>query len=834
MSIDRSIPRIVAHAIQPAVQGGSTGLFADVTCDDFCSARIDVIDGLESHTVQSDRESTRHGMTWRPKTSEPRSVSVRLVVTNKAGLTSEVNQTIPLPAFRADQLSIERSRTAIRHGYLLPFFVDLDADGLQEFVFNNYEDGWIGDTVRVAETNGNSFVLVGQLLANVFPRDIGDTDGDGRQELLGQVSAATLLLEQAEGAALPTEPAFVDTTGLTNPSSPEAVWGAALTDLDQDGKGEILSHNTSSFRILEFDGSQYRESVRLENTTEVSGELTTNSFQQPEALIGDFDGDSSTDIVVGDSDGDWMLYEFTGDDKATARWSFETAHYNAGARFASGDLNGDGRQEIILSATNWIGERSDGVYEPDVTQLYVITNVGNDEYVVQDSLAFPGEWSQHNGITTGDIDGDGRDEVVVVAVPHLYIMRYDGGWSVAYHWGPTPGAESASGARSAKIAVGDVNGNGNVDLLVAGADEYFHQLEFVGVTSSYSPRWIQAYPADMQSALLRWNAPGADSVDVYSAPLDGPFDIDTTVSTDSSTIRPLAGPLQFLLRAWSNGEQSAPSEIRTVYPAPPTSVTGTESVDRNSILLLVSAPIQSEPIDNDHIRLAVGDGTQDTLAAADILAVRGGRALSVRFSEPVRSGELIWKHLRDHSGAPIADGSLTLVVDEIDNSFFVESWQVLDTYSLSVTFSRPLNQTSATQQSAFSIHPFGSVASVEVASPRTIIVRLAGIVTGATGLNATMQMSGIESSSGQMLANEGSLVSLSEPATGLATAYVYPNPVSPGVNAVTIGGIPLGTQVDIISPTGSMLQSLVETSGSGGLRWDLTTGRGEIVTSGVY
>jgi len=95
-------------------------------------------------------------------------------------------------------------------------------------------------------------------------------------------------------------------------------------------------------------------------------------------------------------------------------------------------------------------------------------------------------------------------------------------------------------------------------------------------------------------------------------------------------------------------------------------------------------------------------------------------------------------------------------------------------------------------------------------------------------------VTGVRSAAGILIAAEGGVASLSAEAIGLADAYVFPNPVNPGQSSLVIGGLPYGAAVDILTAAGSLVQTLRETTGTGGVRWDLTDKRGEQVASGVY
>lgn len=829
--IDRTDSQLKVHRLQSAVSTGLSAVFADVATDDETTARLEVTHGAKTTTVHSDRISTRHGMVWHNDDRVRGSVSARVVVTNRTGAETESEpRTIVLPNILPDQIGMERQRTRLRHGYPLPSLVDFDNDGLPEIVYNAYANGWLGDTLRFAEFGAGEFRVTGELIANIFPRDVGDTDADGRLELLGQTSAATVLLEQGSAAEIPNTPIFVDTTGLSNPTDPEAVWGARLSDVDGDTRGEILSHNTSSVRILENGGASFSVAAVLPNPTGVSGELPENSFQQPEMLVGDFDADGLRDFVVGDSDGDWIIFEARGNDSYIPVWTYETELYNAGARLAAGDVDGDGAPELVLTATNWNGETAEGIYEPGVTQLYIFDNTGDDNYALVDSLALPGAVSQHNGITTADLDNDGRDEIVVVVAPHLYVLSHNNGWSVVYHLPPTIG-DSSSGSRSAKIVSGDLDGNGVIDLIIGGIDGYFHRLEPIIPSLQPGPQWVSHYPFSTTSGLLRWAAPAADSVVIYRSIGNAPFESDSTVVNSDSAVVQLDAATAFFARAWINGTLSSASPIVTLVGHEPARALTATVIDQYHIAVSFTFPMLV-PESMYLFRLRDNEGIRSPEAA---IASSNGNAIVLRFRHPVTTGTLEWSGLRSVDGAPSIDAAINITQPAASSPFHVDSWEILDERSIVITFSAAVDISTATELTNYVVHPFGAVSFVAATNdPATVNVDVSGIALGATGLNATMTLSGIRSTDGHVLNTTGNVIGLSPVATSLASAFVFPNPARVESDHITIGGLPAGTNIEVLSPNGSTLKRLTEGNGTGGVTWDLRNERGEIVPSGVY
>lgn len=65
---------------------------------------------------------------------------------------------------------------------------------------------------------------------------------------------------------------------------------------------------------------------------------------------------------------------------------------------------------------------------------------------------------------------------------------------------------------------------------------------------------------------------------------------------------------------------------------------------------------------------------------------------------------------------------------------------------------------------------------------------------------------------------------------------VYPNPYrgQAAQNDLMFANLPQGCEIFIFNASGQFLQRLEETSGTGGVAWDLRTRAGDLIGSGVY
>ncbi len=167
-----------------------------------------------------------------------------------------------------------------------------------------------------------------------------------------------------------------------------------------------------------------------------------------------------------------------------------------GANITAGDLNGDGKDEIIAGMGPGQG------YRP-VIRIFSGNGMLLREFQVEDIIE-AADYYRHlrHGIrvSSGDIDGDGRDEIVASA-PHLhpyqtYCMTIDFADSalnpVESKWFRVfiPGARYGL-----NTAIGDVNGDG-ISEIVAGPGPYSYSTDDLKVLGKGNETIFEIFPFD--------------------------------------------------------------------------------------------------------------------------------------------------------------------------------------------------------------------------------------------------------------------------------------------------------------------------------------------------
>ncbi|MEO0225825.1 MAG: T9SS type A sorting domain-containing protein [candidate division WOR-3 bacterium] len=284
-----------------------------------------------------------------------------------------------------------------------------------------------------------------------------------------------------------------------------------FTDLDQDSKKEILFTGNPGTIIYIFENIANDLFVPVYCCSIVE----INPYGSGFFAYADFDNDGKFEFITTCTSSqrvpNFFIWECRGDDQyLLARMDSFSLLVNSYDCITTDDLDQDGRPEVIVGSY-W------GTNAGTCTGcLSIFEAVGdnNFERVFVDSIPnLPyHNWAYHTHNDAGDVDGDGRDELIWAVGCNWYIYEAIGNdkYERVYQ-----GYDPENYHNTTNIHIYDLNKNGYPEIIESGGNET-HIFEISPVDLFYPENGESLIAGRLDSILWhRYMPPGADSFSIY-------------------------------------------------------------------------------------------------------------------------------------------------------------------------------------------------------------------------------------------------------------------------------------------------------------------------------
>jgi hypothetical protein len=323
-------------------------------------------------------------------------------------------------------------------GYLV--LADVNRDGRLDLVSQHLQRRVV--TIQLGDGTGRFAMAPGSPIALAYsPGNIklGDVNNDGLLDLCvtsSERDTVDIFLGDGSGrfSLAPGSPA------VASASAEFTTHGIQLVDLNEDGNLDILTTSNQQNSVATMFGNG-RGGFSPGPTATFPAGHGRYAF-----AFGDLDGDGHLDVVIASGNNEFgepgRVVMLRGDGKGAFKLLSETPVPTGPRYVALGDVNGDGRPDLVLSHGS--------------NQLSVLLNQGGGKFTPGSRYDLgTAAWA----VAVADVNRDKSNDLVVATVDSVTVLL-----NGKSGFAPARGSPFRAGPGAYYLALGDVNKDGKLDI----------------------------------------------------------------------------------------------------------------------------------------------------------------------------------------------------------------------------------------------------------------------------------------------------------------------------------------------------------------------------------
>ena len=342
---------------------------------------------------------------------------------------------------------------------------DVDGDGKLDIVASNFGDNNVSvyrNSCSPGDISSNAFAMRVDFPTGAQPQGVavGDIDGDGRTDLLvANTGTGTIsILRNTSVVGSLTAGSFAPKIDITTGSGCDSV---TVGDLDGDSLPDVVTADAGSDTVSLLRNFSSPGTIAFD----AKADLATPGYPIHVKLV-DLDGDGKLDLAVAcNLPQRYSIYRNTSTvGSLTADSLAPRIDYPLGGRghtTAVGDLDGDGKPDLAVAT------------ELD-SMISIFQNTGTPGSFTNSSLTNPINFStgwNAWGVAVGDLDGDGRPDVV-------FANSYDHNISIYQNLVPLAGPPTITAQPATQTAI--EGATTTLSVMVNGVPPFGFQWNFNG------------------------------------------------------------------------------------------------------------------------------------------------------------------------------------------------------------------------------------------------------------------------------------------------------------------------------------------------------------------